>query len=688
LCKIQDLTLWCSDIKKNVWGETEYIRQWGNQNGYNVNEYRYHYYDSKRRLCRVREKDVGDTVYQYDNSNWLIAYQKGLGNGTSCATPSGTAKVSLNRDAVGRITKRDFAHSGTPDILISYDANGNVLTTNRGGVNWTYTYNKINLPTLERLNVDGRAYQLGHSYNLSGHKTQTLMPSGRAVAFNVDGLGRPRQANWGLTYYANNVTYHPSGQVEKFNFGNGHYFTQTLDSRLLPSRLYTYKGSTKAIDLRYVYDKRKLVTSVVDYAQSNNNRTMTYDAIEQVETASGPWGSGYFEYDSLGNIRKKDLGARKVTVNYSNNRVSNSIDTGGWGGNTGTRTFSHDSRGNVTRAGGINFAYDYADQPTSISGSESGQYRYDANLKRVKSTVGGKTIYNVYDSAGKLVHIDNVTSNKKTDYISIGQMTVARVENNVPTYLHNDSLGSPVTGTNASGTVLWRERYTPYGVTLDNAGANDDQAGYTGHIKDSDTGLVYMQARYYDPVIGRFYSNDPIGFRDVHSFNRYAYANNNPYKYTDPDGENAVAVARASFRIGQSVGNGINVATQLVTGASLSTHIANAVFDIVHNESTPDLPTDIVGDQSDPRAGPNKSGNKHTSGTLTPENGGSGDFEADLGTVAGETRPAVAGDKAPPGSLIGENGAFGRPENSSGGASIDIPANGDKPHETLHYDKK
>jgi uncharacterized protein RhaS with RHS repeats len=46
-----------------------------------------------------------------------------------------------------------------------------------------------------------------------------------------------------------------------------------------------------------------------------------------------------------------------------------------------------------------------------------------------------------------------------------------------------------------------------------------------------------MQARYYDPVIGRFYSNDPIGFvGDVHSFNRYAYVGNNPYKYTDPTG--------------------------------------------------------------------------------------------------------------------------------------------------------
>jgi RHS repeat-associated protein len=62
--------------------------------------------------------------------------------------------------------------------------------------------------------------------------------------------------------------------------------------------------------------------------------------------------------------------------------------------------------------------------------------------------------------------------------------------------------------------------------------------GYTGHQWDNDSGLNYMQARYYDPLLGRFYSNDPIGFRDVHSFNRYAYANNNPYVYKDPDGEN------------------------------------------------------------------------------------------------------------------------------------------------------
>ena len=85
--------------------------------------------------------------------------------------------------------------------------------------------------------------------------------------------------------------------------------------------------------------------------------------------------------------------------------------------------------------------------------------------------------------------------------------------------------------------------HSSYKIILDGetvAQVGDDlspasQQGYTGHVGDN-TGLVYMQARYYDPVIGRFYSNDPLGYRGVHSFNRYAYASNNPYKYTDPDG--------------------------------------------------------------------------------------------------------------------------------------------------------
>ncbi len=107
------------------------------------------------------------------------------------------------------------------------------------------------------------------------------------------------------------------------------------------------------------------------------------------------------------------------------------------------------------------------------------------------------------------------------------------------TYTHTDHLGSPVASTNASGTLLWREDYTPFGEARQRPAANDNDEGYTGHIADSDTGIVYMQARYYDPAIGRFLSQDPVGFAEGGPafLNRYAYVGNDPLNATDPGGE-------------------------------------------------------------------------------------------------------------------------------------------------------
>ncbi|MCP4494114.1 MAG: hypothetical protein GY820_43450 [Gammaproteobacteria bacterium] len=117
------------------------------------------------------------------------------------------------------------------------------------------------------------------------------------------------------------------------------------------------------------------------------------------------------------------------------------------------------------------------------------------------------------------------------------------------TFYHNDVLGSPVAATDENGNICWREDYQPYGEKLENndghepstegCGLDDNQRGYTGHVHDKDIGLTYMQARYYDPVVGRFMGMDPIGpvLGVQPTFNRYAYGGNNPYKYVDPDGK-------------------------------------------------------------------------------------------------------------------------------------------------------
>ncbi|MDE2380754.1 MAG: hypothetical protein KGL71_00955 [Xanthomonadaceae bacterium] len=113
-------------------------------------------------------------------------------------------------------------------------------------------------------------------------------------------------------------------------------------------------------------------------------------------------------------------------------------------------------------------------------------------------------------------------------------------------YYHTDALGSPVAKTNASKSVIETSEYEPYGKLLNRA--NDDRAGYTGHVMDAASGLTYMQQRYYDPQIGRFLSVDPVTAyeKPMTNFNRYAYAFNNPYRFTDPDGRDG-----ANFYTGQ-----------------------------------------------------------------------------------------------------------------------------------------
>lgn len=110
------------------------------------------------------------------------------------------------------------------------------------------------------------------------------------------------------------------------------------------------------------------------------------------------------------------------------------------------------------------------------------------------------------------------------------------------TYYHNDALGSPVAATDEAGNLLWREAYKPYGERILKQDNDTNDTWYTGKQEDKTTGLSYFGARWYDPVIGRFMSIDPVGFKEgnIHSFNRYAYANNNPYKFIDPDGEESV----------------------------------------------------------------------------------------------------------------------------------------------------
>ncbi|RYH63584.1 MAG: hypothetical protein EON54_07840 [Alcaligenaceae bacterium] len=113
------------------------------------------------------------------------------------------------------------------------------------------------------------------------------------------------------------------------------------------------------------------------------------------------------------------------------------------------------------------------------------------------------------------------------------------------TYFHNDIAGTPMLATNAAGAVVWKENYLPYGHRqVADPASGGNKLWFTGKAYDPDTKLSYMGARYYMPLLGRFTGIDPVEIvpEQPHSLNRYAYANNNPYKYVDPDGKQSVSV--------------------------------------------------------------------------------------------------------------------------------------------------
>lgn len=109
------------------------------------------------------------------------------------------------------------------------------------------------------------------------------------------------------------------------------------------------------------------------------------------------------------------------------------------------------------------------------------------------------------------------------------------------TYFYYDATGTAIMAKDEQANVLWKRAPTAYGETPEVHPAMkkyNHRMTVAGHYDDWETGLIYMGKRYYSPKLGRFLTPDPVGVH-LHlpqSFNRYKYANNNPYRYIDPDG--------------------------------------------------------------------------------------------------------------------------------------------------------
>ena len=353
-------------------------------------------------------------------------------------------------------------------------------------------------------------------------------PDGTTVAYSPDALGEATQ----VSGYAGGVSYQPNGAVASYTLGNGIVHSQTQNVRGLPLQ---NRDAGVMQDL-YGFDANANVASITDQQQGTNTRTMGYDALDRLTSVSAPalWGTATYTYDGVDNLRTSTVGARVSTHNYdtTTNRLSTIATNGAY------TAYAYDAQGNVTARGTQGFHFDQGNRMTLALGK--GTYTYDGLGRRTSITgADGSYRIQVYSQAGQLLYgtLQQGAVVQRTRYVYLGGKQIAETNSIGGTqYVHTDALGSPVARTNAIGALMNRTSYEPYGKTA--AGTIPNGPGFTGHVNDPDTGLVYMQQRYYDPVAGRFLSTDPIT-TDAHTgkgFNRYEYAQSNPYRYTDPDG--------------------------------------------------------------------------------------------------------------------------------------------------------
>jgi RHS repeat-associated protein len=311
-----------------------------------------------------------------------------------------------------------------------------------------------------------------------------------------------------------------------------------LVSVLFALNAYAQFSPTPFIDLEYFYDGVGNVDNIADYIDPQNNSTMQYDSLDRLTVADGPWGAGAFTYDSIGNRTSKDINGQNISYTYgtSDNRLSG---------------FSYDANGNITGDGTFTYTYDSEDRLVQVTnGADVITYGYDGDGRRISQTINGETTIFAYGVGLNVLTEFSGTGVPKFDYIYAGSRNIARINFDgagVPVskaFYHPDHLGSTIGLTDQETTKVWDRMYLPYGGTFTGTGTTENTHQYTAKELEAATGLYYYGARYHNPTIGRFMSVDPAGAdpTDPQSWNRYAYVENNPLKYVDPDGEQAVVV--------------------------------------------------------------------------------------------------------------------------------------------------
>ncbi|MFL6230732.1 MAG: DUF6765 family protein [Pyrinomonadaceae bacterium] len=518
-------------------------------------------YDAANRVVRVTDPLLQETSYEYDPLSRVTAVTDALGQrygysydaaGRLTGATRAGASLSLAYDAVGNLSRRtDYSGATTaysyderdrlvrisyPDATAAtyeYDALSRLsAATNRQGT-VRFAYDSLSR-VASTTDVSGQT--LAYTYDASGNRTSLSVNSTPYLTYQYDALSRLTRitdaAGLSVAY-----GYDAAGRQLARTLPNGAETRYAYDDLNRLTRLTDSVGLNPVSNRQYSYDDAGNLTRADETAGASS---FSYDALDRLISAAHPaQASESYAYDQVGNRTRSH---RSPTYTYQPfNRLTA----------TGAAGYAYDANGNVVSktdgAGATDLSWDAENRLAAVRlpDGSSTAYAYDALGRRVSTVAtdrrGRRALTSSYTYDGADVVRETSASGHKsdtTDYLrgagvdDLVRQTTRGQHGRADTYYHlADRQGSTRLLLDERARITDRLDYDSFG---DGAGSPVTRYAYTGRERDEQTGLYYYRARWYDPQLGRFLSEDPIGLSG--GMNMYSYTSNNPVNRTDPSG--------------------------------------------------------------------------------------------------------------------------------------------------------
>ncbi len=546
----------------------------------------------------------------------LMTNTYGTGNGLLNKSTYGNGDyVSYNYDDLGRTTRVNKNSSYA--YYWRYNANGDTAM-HTDYVNdrvYYYTYDSLGRIVAETEKTQGEdeyRFANNYTYDTSNNLTKLINTAdGLAVTtkYYYDTANRPEKSYLN-SYVDHAYTYDTLGRLNytTLNFKN--------DATVKVDYTYANAANRSAEDVTYI-------TSQISKEEiGDRGYAYTYDKVGNItkitekKTASGSYGNkATYTYDALGQLTRENNVDLNKTIVYTYNsggnitkRTEYPYTTGTLGTATKTISYTYDStwKDKLTKYDGDSITYDAIGNPKTYRDGMSFTWQ-GRQMKTAKTTSGTSVNYKynadglrTYKKVGSTVHEyeysgDKLFYEKRGDIkfyyrydVNGNLMSITRLKANgdkFTLYAVCNSRGDVEELRKEDGTLYARYVYDSWGNVLhiysgtgtteitDTANlAIQNPFRYRGYYYDTESGLYYLQSRYYDPVTGRFVNADSVS--DINAgvigYNMFAYCANNPVNVCDPSGQSILLTLLGKATIGAAIGAITNITSQVIQNKSFS----------------------------------------------------------------------------------------------------------------------